>query len=510
MTTTTTYDSNSGRRGQWTLAALITAAFFFSFAKVLGTLAWAWWDNTVYSHGFLVPLISAYLVYVRRDSLKGTGASPSYLSGLGIFLSGIAMLIAGNAAGVMVVQELSIVVTLAGAIVVVFGLNFLRILWLPVAYLLFMLRFWELITVHLHYPFQNFSASLGAKILSLVGIPAYRDGIFIELPNITLEVAEVCSGVNYLISVLAIGIPLAYLTLKSVPKRMLLVFGGLIIAGLANAVRVALIGVLVRNNVPATLHGPGHVLQAMFVAVIGFIALFVGAWALSAWERKGAKRDDKKDGAPTPPAAGTPWPRLLVLPSIIAASMLILTGAQVNFHPPSPRPLDRGLQTLPYAIGKWTGFDDTARPAELKDIGADMELSRTYLNGSDALNVYIAYFASQTQGKELVNYKTHSLEADANPITLNITAHDAVTVRQKATLEKTGLKTVLYWYDLSGRVVTQRHSAKAYTAYDAIFKGRTNGAIIVITADNADAAQAAVAAQGFAVALIPELRHILK
>ncbi len=509
MTTTVRHVSNTGQRVQWTLATLITAAFLFSYAKVLGTLAWAWWDNTVYSHGFLVPLISMYLVYVKRDSLKGSAASPSYLFGLGILLSGIAMLIAGNAAGVMVVQELSIVVTLAGAILIVFGMNLLRLLWLPVAYLLFMLRFWELITAHLHYPFQNFSASLGAKILSLVGIPAYRDGIFIELPSITLEVAEVCSGVNYLISVLAIGIPLAYLTLKSVPKRMLLVFGGLIIAGLANALRVALIGVLVRNNVPATLHGPGHVLQAMFVAVIGFIALFVGAWALSAWERKGAKRDDKKDDAKALLEAGAPWPRLLVLPSIVAASMLILAGAQVNFYSPSPRPLERGLQTLPYAIGEWTGFDDTARPAELKDIGADAELSRTYRSGKGAVNVYIAYFASQTQGKELVNYKTRSLEAGADPITLNTALYGAVTVRLKATLEKTGLKTVLYWYSLSGRVVGQRHLAKAYTAYDAIFKGRTNGAVIMITADNVGAAQAAQA-EAFAVALIPELRRILK
>lgn len=484
---------------------MITAAFFFAYAKAFGTLAWAWWDNTVYSHGFLVPLISAYLVYAGKNSLKGITASPSYLSGLGVFLSGIAMLIAGEAAGVMVVQELSIVVTLAGAIALVFGMNLLRLMWLPVAYLLFMLRFWELITAHLHYPFQNLSASLGAKILSLVGIPAYRNGIFIELPNITLEVAEVCSGVNYLISVLAIGIPLACLTLKSMPKRLLLVFGGLIIAGLANALRVALIGVLARYNVSEALHGPGHVLQAMFVAVIGFIALFIGAWALSSWEKKGAKRDAEKDDARAPLDAGAPLPRLLILPSIITVSMLILAGAQVNLHQPSPRPLERGLQTLPYAIGQWSGFDDTARPTEAEGIGADAELSRTYRNGPYAVNVYVAYLASQTQGKEIVNYKTASLERGSRPVTLGITGNDAVEARLKVSPEKTGLKTVLYWYDLNGRAVSQRHFAKAYTAYDAIFNDRTNGAVIIITTDDVDAR-----VETFAASLIPELRRILR
>ena len=114
------------------------------------------------------------------------------------------------------------------------------------------------------------------KILQLVGVPAYHEGVTLHLPTITLEVARACSGVNYLIAVLALGLPLGYLYLPSLPRRAILIVSAVIIAAVSNSLRVALIGMLAYWEIGSPLHGPFHVLHGLFVSGIGYVVLFAG------------------------------------------------------------------------------------------------------------------------------------------------------------------------------------------------------------------------------------------
>ena len=98
-------------------------------------------------------------------------------------------------------------------------------------------------------------------MLQVVGIPAYREGLYLFLPNVTLEVARACSGVNYLVAILALGLPLGYLYLPTVWRRVLLLTMAIGVAAISNSLRVALIGVLSYLEIGSPLHGPGHVLH---------------------------------------------------------------------------------------------------------------------------------------------------------------------------------------------------------------------------------------------------------
>ena len=100
--------------------------------------------------------------------------------------------------------------------------------------------------------------------------------------------ARACSGVNYLIAVLALGLPLAYLYLRSWWRRAVLIAAALLIAAAANSLRVAMIGALVYYDLGAPLHGPAHVLHGLFVSAIGHVALFVGLWLLGSREQRAA------------------------------------------------------------------------------------------------------------------------------------------------------------------------------------------------------------------------------
>lgn len=496
----------------WTYATAlpVAAAFLFCYAGVFKALAGVWWNNSVYSHGFVVPFISAYIIWMERDRLKAIKPTPRYPAGLTVLSAGLFMLAAGTAASVMVVQELSIIVTLAGVTLTVLGWGFLRALSFPIAYLLLMLRFWEFIMNMLHYPFQNFSAFMGTKLLNLAGIPAYREAVYIELPNITLEVAQVCSGVNYLISVLALGIPLAYLTMKTLPRRIALVSFGILIAILANGLRVALIGTLAYYNLSGDLHGPFHALQALFVAIVGFMALFIGAWALSRWPVKNAGPEPDRAQAARRPAVFSKGG--VKNAAIASACVMLIAGSYVNLYRPSPVPLKKALGTFPYIIGKWKGFDAPHERNIFAGRGETEEIWRTYARDGRELNLYIGYYDRQEQGAELVNYKTAELDSGGEKLRISLGNGQAIEVKKRVSGAAGKSNVTVFWYDLNGRTVTDRYAAKAYTAYDALFKWRTNGAVIIISAESShprDSEEMLKEEADFARDIVPHLRDYL-
>jgi EpsI family protein len=470
-------------RGFWTWCIILSGVFIFCYAEVFSILVETWRNNTVYSHGFLVPLISLYLIWIRRHKLEHIQPSPGYLLGLSISAIGLSMLLTGHAGGILLLQELSLMITIIGIVILVLGIQFLKALWFPITYLVFMLTVWGTVIAGLHLPFQNFSATMGTKLLQSIGIPAYRESIYIELPNITLEVAKVCSGVNYLIAVAALGVPLAYIALKSWPRRVVLVSGGLLIAILANGLRVALIGTLSYYNMAGDMHGPYHVLQAMFVSVIGFIALFAGAWVLS----EGSSSAPISATAPSafyPPPQAIPRSHRIKYPLFLTVGILFLLGGYINFYHPASTPLKIDIESFPYEIGRWRGVESESKYGVFRTLGVDHELARTYrtTDGGEA-RLYIGYYEQQKQGKELVNYRSKDLHVGASKVKIILNPDESIEVNRVMKRERRNNRLVFFWYDLNGRVVTDRYKAKAYTTWDALIRGRTNGALVIVAID---------------------------
>lgn len=467
---------------QWGAGVLLAGVFIFFYAKTFSMLANAWLHNSNYSHGVLVPVISLYLIWLRKEMLLEAGAAPNYLLGLPLTAAGVFMALLGQAGSVAVVQELSIVVSITGLVLLILGTGVLKILWFPIAYLLFMLRFWETFTEGLHLPFQVFSCAVATRLIQAIGVPAFGDYIYIELPNKTLEVARECSGVNYFISVIAIGVPLAYVTLKSWPRRLILAVCVLVTALLANSIRVAFISTLVYYDVSGDLHGPYHMLQAMFVAVLGFFVLFTGAWALSKFPYR-----KPPDGLPSGPGSTMARPglkgRRLWPPAVIAAVILAAAGSYTNLYSPPPIPLKKDLKEFPYEIGRWKGSQSAPDFTVYRANGVDHELSRTYSRGDgNAIKLYIGYYERQDQSKELVNYQTAFLHAGSSEAVLP-GGHGPLRVNKLMKSERGSNRFILFWYDLNGRIITGRVAAKAYTALDALFKRRTNGAVVIVYKD---------------------------
>jgi len=422
------------------------------------------------------------------------------------------MLLVANVGGILSLQELSLPFSIAGVVVFLLGFNFLKILWLPIAYLFFMIPIWEeILTSNLHLYFQNFSAQNGAGILRLIGIPAYRDGVFITLPNIIFEVARACSGINYIIAIIAIGIPLAYLYLKSWVKRIVLVCSAILIAILANGVRIGLIGILSYYGIGNTDHGPFHLLQGLFVSAIGYAFLLLGLWIFSVKPSKISVSKKKEDmNLKIPKDSGKP---LLLYPVVCVFLIFTIAGSYLSFHRQPSFPLKTPLSLFPFEIDEWKGRDTSARVDVYQKSAVDHELTRIYkLDSDDSIRVYIGYFEYQKLGKELINDRTISLHAYASKRKVSLNPHGTIEVNE--IIQKAGdkKKVTIFWYEINGRIVSDRYMSKLFTILDGFRRGQTNGAIVMVETDvaiNEDVSTKLAMTESFIEKIYPLIRDHL-
>ena len=414
MTTACGDQARKAGSALYTVGALLATivAFGLAYAGPARLLVLRWYNDDFYSYAFLIPLISAYMLWSQRERVAASIGRPDYLLGVPTLLVSLAALLVGRAGSFAVLQQLSIIPALAGIVLLYGGRRALRAVSLPLLYLLFAVPIWDVFTDPLHEPFQQLTARIGQWAMTAMGVPSYLNDKVLQLPNVTLEVARACSGINYLISVVAIAIPYSYLSLSRTTRRAAVICFAVIVAILSNGLRVAFIGALQYYGIsePADLHGPYHVLQGMFVAVVGYAALFAGAWFLR--ERGEATH------RPPPLPAPAPVSREFVswAPVALAVGMLFFAALLVSYSDPRPVPV-ADSNWWPEAIGEWRVGSELIERTDLRADRPDSEFSRRYHSpGGETLDVYIAYFAVQKEGRKVMGFGGVTLPDSASRV----------------------------------------------------------------------------------------------
>jgi EpsI family protein len=314
-------------------------------------------------------------------------------------------------------------------------------------------------------------------MLVAMGIPVFRNMQFLELPNISLEVARECSGINYLLSIVAVGAPLAYFTQRTALRKASLIVFAVIVGVVANAVRITLIGVWAYMG-GAVVHGPMHILQGFSVSVAGFAFLFAGAWALGGRgpriEEADAKGGMDEGLSVKPEAMGR-----LNIAVAVAISLLLATSGFIYLHKVNDVPLKKDIKDIPLHIRQWSGAPYISG---FSLAGATSEHSILYSDQNGAQTMfYIGYFSSQTQGREMVDFRLANIYSRSERFYIKAPAGAEYSV-SKAIVNEGGRRFLLmYWYDLGGRVVADRFAQKFYTAIGGIFLRRTNGAMLMLS-----------------------------
>jgi len=262
------------------IGLVLAAQVVWLYWPVLKALAVQWYDDPDYSHGFLVPLISAYFVWERREKLLALPVVPS-LWGVGVLGFGLIMLLIGSLGVELYTQRTSLIMVLAGLVLLVLGREFLRVLVFPFVFLLFMVPLPAIVVNAVSFPLQMFAAKTAAFCLFNLGIPVLREGNVIMLASTTLEVAEACSGIRSLQALLALGTVYAYFTQTVMWKRWALVLLSIPIAIAANAFRVSGTGVLAHYFGIEAAEGFYHTFSGWLIFVVAFALLLACGAVLS-------------------------------------------------------------------------------------------------------------------------------------------------------------------------------------------------------------------------------------
>ncbi|HEY3886403.1 MAG TPA: exosortase A [Vicinamibacterales bacterium] len=256
----------------WALAAL-AASFGHLYREVLIKLVHDWATDGNYSHGFLIVPLAVYFAWQRRAALSAASARPSVL-GLVVILGSLVVLAAGIFGAELFLSRLSMIGILAGIVLFAYGWRALRTLSFPLAFLLLMIPIPAIVFNQIAFPLQLLASRAGEAVLNVMQIPVLREGNVIVLANTSLEVAEACSGIRSLVSLLTLAIIYGYFVEPRIWARIVLAIAAIPVAVVANGARVAGTGIAAHYYGPEAAQGFFHEFSGWLVFVVAFACLF--------------------------------------------------------------------------------------------------------------------------------------------------------------------------------------------------------------------------------------------
>ena len=264
---------------------VVFGSFFLCFFPIYPELFSTWLNSSDDSHGILVPVITVYLIWQRRESLAKASTGSWGWGGI-ILLASLALHVAGYAGSVSVVSRLMIVTGLIGLVLFNFGKRFFALIAFPLCYLIFIVPVPVSIYSLLAFPLQLFASQISAFLIAGSGIPVLREGNMLYFAQTQLEVAEACSGLRSMTSFIMLSCLFGYMMKAGWGRRITIFLSAIPLALLANIVRVTGTGILAHFIGGKAAQGFLHEFSGMVVFAFGFLLLLGEYWLL---EHTGAK-----------------------------------------------------------------------------------------------------------------------------------------------------------------------------------------------------------------------------
>jgi exosortase len=240
---------------------------------VLARLAWDWWNDPDASHGPLVPAFSLFVVWQTRHQWSNLAPRPAWI-GLGGIMGSLGLLMTGILGVEFFLARSSFVFLIAGLIVYFMGWGHFRAWLFPWAFLFLMIPIPAIVFNHIALPLQLLASRFATAVLEVIGVPVLREGNVIQLANTVLEVAEACSGIRSLLSLVTLAIIYGYFLESRMHRRIIFALAAVPIAVVANGLRVVGTGALAHYWNPERAEGFFHTFSGWLVFVIAMLILF--------------------------------------------------------------------------------------------------------------------------------------------------------------------------------------------------------------------------------------------
>jgi exosortase len=260
---------------------LIGSFLVILYYSVLLDLYHDWLKNPDYSHGFLIPFATIYMIWYRREIIKKTNITPSNY-GLILLIFGAFQYSLGYIGAEHFLQSTSMITVMLGICLYFYGGGITSNILTPILFLIFMIPLPAVIWNSFAFNIKLIATKIAVYLMQLIGIVVLQEGNVLNLPGVTLEVVDACSGLRSLISLLALSVLIDYLSNLHLLKKVLLVVLAIPIAMISNVIRLVLTAFLIERFGIDTTKGFYHALSGILVYTIGLIFLIMVYKLLSA------------------------------------------------------------------------------------------------------------------------------------------------------------------------------------------------------------------------------------
>ncbi|MFQ5773765.1 MAG: exosortase A [Kiloniellaceae bacterium] len=450
-------------RGRWIWAAaalgvglVILLALFWTTASSVVKI---WSNSQAFGHGYLILPISGYLMWRERFRLAGTVPWPS-LWGVGLCAAATFAWLLSDLAGILVAQQFALVAMVQGLFLTVLGLHAVR----TIAFPLFFLFFAVPVGSFLIAPLQDLTAQFLVHLLRLSGFPVYLDGIFLQIPSGSFEVAEACAGLRFLISSVTLGTIFAFVFYRDTWRRLLFVGLSIVVPIVANGFRAFGVILLAHYSDYTLAARADHITFGLIFLSIVFACLL----GLGMTFREPPRPNEPPAPAPDPRqrTAGRGFPAVRYVAAAVGA--LLLAGSAsaysgyVAYRPAGGQDI---ALSPPDAGPAWRRSPEAAADWRPNFAHVDADALWTYRAGDRRVDIYLAYYTRQRQGAEVVNTENRLTGGDpwvrAGTGRVEAIVDGApLTVGYKRILSPSGRRMVWYWYWVDGRFTSSPYVAK--------------------------------------------------
>jgi exosortase D (VPLPA-CTERM-specific) len=491
----------------WAAAAsLVALSLALMFHDGAASMLHAW-GRDEYSYAYLVPPITLWLLWQRRDDLFAAEPSPSWW-GVVVVACGLLLALFGEFSTIYTIVQYALILTVFGIALTLVGPRGLAVIWAPLLYLVFTVPLPGFLYNNLSAKLQLISSELGVAFIRLFSVPVFLEGNVIDLGVYQLQVVEACSGLRYLFPLLSFGYLCTLLYRGPWWHKVLLLLATLPITVVVNSVRIGITGILVNYYGIAQAEGFMHFFEGwvIFIAAVGILFALMWLLARLSGHRRGIGDvlevdrlwpNRRTEATPTPARAptltsgrrrSTSW---LTAAPTITAGVLLAVAAVGSVAAPARSELvpyrPASLATFPMRLGEWQGREQVMEQIYIKALKFDDYLLADYWRPDQPVpvNLYVAYYESQRKGASV-----HSPRScipgggweisDLRTITIPGLAPDGgdLPVNRAVIGKGKSRQLVYYWFDQRGRQMTNEYNVKVKIFWDALTRNRTDGALV--------------------------------
>jgi len=471
------------------LTTFITLAVIICILGVYHQTVWSmmetWYRSDTYAHGFLILPFTIYMIWIRRHSLSKLQHQPNAWPLLGLCLLGFFWLMA-ELASVQVLAQYVLVAMIPLIVGALMGRQIFIATAFPLAYLFFAVPFGDVLIP----PLIDFTADFTVSALQLTGIPVYREGTFFSLPTGNWSVIEACSGLRYLIASVTLGTLYAYLTYRSLNRRLIFIAFSIIVPIIANGIRAYLIVMTGHLSDMRLAVGVDHLVYGWVFFGIVMLLLF---WIGSVWREDDEDHaiDHKKHteivDAPHE-IKDTSIKKTVLMAGAALVVTLMWPVYAVFLQNDSAYNIDSDA-VIKISEQKWPVSAQQVSDWEPIYIGEPIKFRQDYQNNDQLVSLYLTYYYNQQQGQELINAgNVMAPEMDSPWRIIGKTQNDinvasrVISIRQDLLSSYTTKLVVWRWYWLDGESTSSTYMSKAILAKNKLFGEGDIGAEVVIAA----------------------------